>query len=166
MLDPITVTVTISQLCPCQDFIIELTTWFRRTIWFLGFTAALTASAPLFLLTAVLAAVFELVYNVTNARAYWDSVSEYGYGASEHSDDIGNIDYISRLDLTGPSSHQDRRVSSPRLTYKYFSPNMAGRELNTESSETNPSRASVKYRGDYRDSLNYLLGLPPNSVLF
>merc|ERR1719273_2309204 len=42
-----------------KDFILELTTWFRRAIWFLGFTAALTASAPLFIVTAVLAGVFE-----------------------------------------------------------------------------------------------------------
>merc|ERR1719356_1341090 len=54
-----------------KDFIIELTVWFRRAIWFLGFTAALTASAPLFLTTAALAIVFELVYNLTNARDYW-----------------------------------------------------------------------------------------------
>ena len=60
---------------------LNLTTWFRRTIWFLGFTAALTASAPLFLTTAALAVVFELVYNVTNARMYWESVAQH-YGAS------------------------------------------------------------------------------------
>ena len=64
-----------------QDFVIELTTWFRRAIWFLGFTAAITASAPLFLLTAGLALVFELVYNVTNARMYWDAMTQ-SYGIS------------------------------------------------------------------------------------
>ena len=63
-----------------KDFVLNLTTWFRRTVWFLGFTAALTASAPLFLITAALAIVFELVYNVTNARMYWESVAQH-YGA-------------------------------------------------------------------------------------
>ena len=149
---------------PWQDFIIELTTWFRRAIWFLGFTAAFTASAPLFVLTAVLAAVFELLYNVTNARAYWDSVSEYDF-LSEHSDDIGNIDYINRLDLTAPSYPYQyyRTVTIPQLTYKY-SPDITGRRLNTEGLELKPS--SVKNSGDYRDSINYLLGLPPSSLLF
>ena len=147
-----------------KDFIIELTTWFRRAIWFLGFTAALTASAPLFILTAVLAAVFELLYNVTNARAYWDSVSEYG-GLSDHSDDIGNIDYINRLDLTAPPYQYYRTVTTPQLTYnKYNSPYIAGRRLNTDSLEIiEPS--SVKSRENYRDSLNYLLGLPPKTIL-
>ena len=66
-----------------KDFVLNLTTWFRRTVWFLGFTAALTASAPLFLITAALAIVFELVYNVTNARMYWESVAQqYGAGIS------------------------------------------------------------------------------------
>ena len=67
-----------------QDFVLELTTWFRRVIWFLGFTAATTASVPLFLVTAALAAVFELVYNVTNARAYWEAVHQYGAQGGWH----------------------------------------------------------------------------------
>ena len=67
-----------------QDFVLELTTWFRRAIWFLGFTAATTASVPLFLVTAALAAVFELVYNVTNARAYWEAVQQYGAQGGWH----------------------------------------------------------------------------------
>ena len=115
-------------------------------------------------MTAVLAAVFELIYNVTNARAYWESVSEYGL--SEHSDDIGNIDYINRLDLTTPTYHHYRTVAVPQQTFSYNSPYIpgAGRRLNTESSEIKPS--SVKNKGNYRDSLNYLLGLPPNSILF
>ena len=144
-----------------KDFIIELTTWFRRAIWFLGFTAAFTASAPLFLLTAVLAGVFELLYNVTNARAYWDSVAEYG--VAEHSDDIGNIDYINRLDLTAPSYHHYRTVATGPQQYS-FSPYNTDRRLNTEDSEIKPSR--VKNGGNYRGSINYLLGLPPNSILF
>ena len=61
---------------------IELTTWFRRVIWFLGFTAATTASIPLFLLTGALALAFEVVYSVTNARMYWQQETEdmYLYG--------------------------------------------------------------------------------------
>ena len=113
-------------------------------------------------MTAVLAAVFELLYNVTNARAYWDSVSEYD-GLSEHSDDIGNIDYINRLDLTAPSYQYYRTVTIPQLAYKY-SPDISGRRLNTEGLELKPS--SVKNSRDYRDSLNYLLGLPPSSLSF
>ena len=65
-----------------RDFVFNLTTWFRRVIWFLGFTAATTASAPLFLLTAGLAALFELIYNVTNARQYWQDVTSYDAGFS------------------------------------------------------------------------------------
>ena len=30
-----------------KDFIFQLTTWFRRSIWFLGFTAAYTVSPTL-----------------------------------------------------------------------------------------------------------------------
>ena len=137
-----------------------MTTWFRRAIWFLGFTAAFTASAPLFILTAVLAGVFELLYNVTNARDYWDSVAEYGL--AEHSDDIGNIDYINRLELEAPSYHY-RTVTIPQNVNNYDS-YTTNRRLNTANSEIKPSR--MKSSGNYRDSLNYLLGLPPNSILF
>ena len=112
-------------------------------------------------MTAVLAAVFELLYNVTNARAYWDSVSEYG-SLSDHSDDIGNIDYINRLDLTSPSYY--RTVTTPQMTYSKYSQDIAGRRLNPENLAVKPS--SEKKRENYRDSLNYLLGLPPNSILF
>ena len=73
-----------------QDFVLELTTWFRRAIWFLGFTAATTASVPLFLVTAALAAVFELVYNVTNARAYWEAVHQYGAQGGWHRPDTAS----------------------------------------------------------------------------
>ena len=69
---------------------------------------------------------------MTNARAYWDSVS--GYGDIDHSDDIGNIDYLDRLDY-------DVTVH-PVISYLPYS------------------------RANYRDSLNYLLGLPPTEILF
>ena len=121
-----------------------MTTWFRRAIWFLGFTAALTASAPLFLTTAALAVIFELVYNVTNARAYWDSVSEYGL--TEHSDDIGNIDYLD-------SYHQYRTLPQP-LSYN--------RNLERKSS----GARTANRNSNYRKSINYLLGLPPTNILF
>ena len=71
---------------------IELTTWFRRVIWFLAFTSATTLSPGLFLVAAALGLVFELVYNVTNARMYWDTV--VGYDAQ----DKGNIDYSDDYD--------------------------------------------------------------------
>ena len=70
---------------------IELTVWFRRVVWFLAFTAAVTTNPGLLLLAAALALVFELVYNVTNARQYWDTTVGYG----EYSDE-GNLDLLSR----------------------------------------------------------------------
>jgi len=45
----------------------------------------------LFAVAAVLALVFELVYNVTNARMYWDNA--IGYDNVDHVDK-GNIDYV------------------------------------------------------------------------
>ena len=72
---------------------------------------------------------------MTNARDYWDSVSVYGL--MEHSDDIGNIDYMDRFDDDG--------TISPLASYLPYRP-----------------RASA----NYRDSVNYLLGLPPSSILF
>ena len=99
---------------------IELTTWFRRVIWFLGFTAATTASIPLFLLTGALALVFEVVYSVTNARMYWQQEAEdmYLYGGFsgetiyflqlnfkfflDHSD-VGNINFVDRMIRIGES---------------------------------------------------------------
>ena len=109
-----------------KDFVYELTTWFRRAIWFLGFTAATTASAPLFLLTAGLALVFELVYNVTNARQYWQQVANYHRGSSfqDHSD-VGNIDYVDRVFDEDEEFDYD----------------------------------------NYRNSLNFLFGLPPSEYL-
>ena len=61
----------------------------RRVVWFLGFTAAYLASPALFFTAALIAVVFETVYNVTNARMYWESVypTHDGY-------DKGNIDYV------------------------------------------------------------------------
>ena len=50
---------------------IELTTWFRSAIWFLAFTSATTLSPGWFLVAAALGLVFELVYNITNARTLW-----------------------------------------------------------------------------------------------
>ena len=112
-----------------QDFVIELTTWFRRVIWFLGFTAATTASIPLFLLTGALAPVFEVVYSVTNARMYWQQEAEdmYLYGGFsgesitffqlnfkffflDHSD-VGNINFVDRMIRIGES--QKKLLSSP-----------------------------------------------------
>ena len=98
---------------------------------------------------------------MTNARAYWDSVAQYG--VAEHSDDIGNIDYINRLDLTAPSYHHYRTVTTGPQQYS-FSHYNTDRRLNTENSEIKPKR--VMNSGNYRDSINYLLGLPPNSILF
>jgi len=74
-----------------KDFVIELTTWFRRAVWFLAFTSATTVNPGLFAVAAVLALVFELVYNVTNARMYWDNA--IGYDNVDHVDK-GNIDYV------------------------------------------------------------------------
>ena len=71
---------------------IELTTWFRRAIWFLAFTSATTLSPGLFLTAAALGLVFELVYNITNARMYWDTVIGY----DEH--DKGNVNYVDDYD--------------------------------------------------------------------
>ena len=73
---------------------IELTTWFRRAIWFLAFTSATTLSPGLFLVAAALGLVFELVYNITNARRYWDTV--VGYDGH----DKGNINYVDDYDTT------------------------------------------------------------------
>ena len=93
---------------------IELTTWFRRVIWFLGFTAVTTASIPLFLLTGALALVFEVVYTVTNARMYWQQEEDLYLGGfsgkpffhsiyinqdlspPDHSD-FGNINFVDRM---------------------------------------------------------------------
>ena len=99
-----------------QDFVIELTTWFRRVIWFLGFTAATTASIPLFLLTGALALLFEVVYSVTNARMYWQQEEDMYLGGfsgnppaafyqsicmnndffPDHRD-FGNINFVDRM---------------------------------------------------------------------
>jgi len=89
-----------------KDFVIELTTWFRRVIWFLGFTAATTASIPLFLLTGALALLFEVVYSVTNARMYWQQEEDmYLGGFSDHSD-FGNINFVDRM-ITIKESNQN-----------------------------------------------------------
>ena len=57
-----------------QDFVLELSTWFRRAIWFIIVTAAILASPGLFITAAILGVIFETVYNVTNARRYWEEV--------------------------------------------------------------------------------------------
>ena len=72
-----------------QDFVLELATWFRRAIWFIIVTAAILASPGLFITAAILGVIFETVYNVTNARRYWQEV----YGQQGY--DRGNLDYAS-----------------------------------------------------------------------
>ena len=74
---------------------IELTTWFRRAIWFLAFTSATTLSPGLFAVAAVMTLIFELVYNITNARMYWESVIGYN-NVDQH--DKGNINYVDDYD--------------------------------------------------------------------
>ena len=78
---------------------IELTTWFRRAIWFLAFTSATTLSPGLFFVAAALGLVFELVYNVTNARRYWDTMVGYdGHDTGYDGHDKGNINYVDDYD--------------------------------------------------------------------
>ena len=52
-------------------------------------TAAILASPGLFITAAILGVIFETVYNVTNARRYWQQV----YGQQGY--DRGNLDYAS-----------------------------------------------------------------------
>ena len=112
---------------------IELTTWFRRAIWFLAFTSATTLSPGLFLVAAALGLVFELVYNITNARRYWDTVVGY----DEH--DKGNINYVDDYDKNDkdydkieyeydyptnsyPISRNMQQSFNPRLFYRPQAP--------------------------------------------
>ena len=52
-------------------------------------TAAILASPGIFITAAILGVIFETVYNVTNARRYWQEV----YGQQGY--DRGNLDYAS-----------------------------------------------------------------------
>ena len=150
-----------------QDFVLELTTWFRRVIWFLGFTAATTASVPLFLVTAALAAVFELVYNVTNARAYWEAVHQYGaqggwhkaLSLQSHSLDIFFCRKISLTALTfcsksvwlSPIAYADH-IDLGNIDY-------------VSRVSALPEVEEVEQGEPYTGTWRYVLGLPPPGTL-
>ena len=156
----------------------ELSTWVRRVVWFLGFTAAYLASPALFLTAAVIALVFETVFNVTNARMYWESVY-----ATHDGYDKGNIDYayggydkvdkdyedfedylpLKRKKL-GSYNGLHRKQTLPDYTdYIYYSDysdysDKSWRRSGEEDEEKDDLKEKVNsYKRDWR----YVLGLPP-----
>lgn len=51
-----------------QDFILELTSWFRRSVWFILYTGAYTVSPALVLLAILFSLLFELVINFSDVK--------------------------------------------------------------------------------------------------
>ena len=156
----------------------ELSTWVRRVVWFLGFTAAYLASPALFLTAAVIALVFETVFNVTNARMYWESVY-----ATHDGYDKGNIDYayggydkvdkdyedfedylpLKRKQL-GSYNGLHRKQTLPDYTdYIYYSDysdysDKSWRRSGEEDNKKDDLKEKItSYKRDWR----YVLGLPP-----
>ena len=159
-----------------KDFVIELTTWFRRVIWFLGFTSATTLSPGLFLTAATMAVIFELVYNITNARMYWDSVvgyNDHDRGNINYVDDYDKLDYydyyeypISRRSplnsfymqrFKQPVSTVNYRSKKPYMNTLISRQNLVGRR---EGMYTKERDDDVKDDSKF-DNWRYLLGLPP-----
>ena len=149
----------------------------RRVVWFLGFTAAYLASPALFFTAAIIALVFETVYNVTNARMYWESVYAVHDGY-----DKGNIDYVydkvdedyadyeDYLPLKRKQSERynglKRKQTLPDYTdYIYYSDyyddsdkswRRSGGEKDEEKDDLE-EKVNSSYKRDWR----YVLGLPP-----
>ena len=76
-----------------KDFIFQLTTWFRRSIWFLGFTAAYTVSPTLLGIAVILSLLFELALNMDVIR---NEMNAFMYDFSRRSEPFLN-DPISTL---------------------------------------------------------------------
>ena len=133
-----------------QDLVLELSTWFRRAIWFLIFTAAILASPQLFIGAAVLAVIFETIYNVTNARQYWESVY-----AEKDGYDTGNLDFYTRV---GEDRFEDEVYPDYYDYSHYYSWSRKG-EGDEEKEEVlkEDKNAEDGYTKDWR----YVLGLPP-----
>ena len=127
-----------------QDLVLELSTWFRRAIWFLAFSAAILASPQLFIGAAVLAVIFETIFNVTNARQYWESVY-----AEKDGYDTGNIDLYNRLDK---ERFQDEEFPDYYDYSPYYSWSRKG-----QGDKENEEVVKDGYTKDWR----YVLGLPP-----
>ena len=157
----------------------------RRVVWFLGFTAAYLASPALFFTAAVIALVFETVYNVTNARMYWESVY-----ATHDGYDKGNIDYVyGGYDKVGKDyedyeDYEDylplkrkqlesyngshRKHTLPDYTdylyysdYSDYSDNSWRRSGEEKDGEKNDLEKEKKVKSSYKRDWRYLLGLPP-----
>ena len=154
----------------------ELSTWVRRVVWFLGFTAAYLASPALFLTAAVIALVFETVFNVTNARMYWESVY-----ATHDGYDKGNIDYayggydkvdkdyedfedylpLKRKKL-GSYNGLHRKQTLPDYTdYIYYSDYSDSSDNSWRRSGEKKDDLEEKVNSSYKRDWRYVLGLPP-----
>ena len=145
-----------------QDFVLELATWFRRAIWFIIVTAAILASPGLFITAAILGVIFETVYNVTNARRYWQEV----YGQQGY--DRGNLDYAS-----GSSSKvgEDEYEYEDYVQYYPVATKQGGLYRGQLVSYGGVSRPSLAWdrtgleeeeeEDGYVKDWRYVLGLPP-----
>ena len=155
---------------------LELSTWVRRVVWFLGFTAAYLASPALFLTAAVIALVFETVFNVTNARMYWESVY-----ATHDGYDKGNIDYVYGgydkvdKDYEDYEDYEDylplkrkkynglnRKQTLPDYTdYIYYSDYSDSSDNSWRRSGEKKDDLEEKVNSSYKRDWRYVLGLPP-----
>merc|ERR1712156_1360324 len=73
------------QSLPNKDFAGELTKWFRRSIWFLTFTAAYTVSPPLLVIAVILSLAFEFALNIDSVQG---AMNNFMYDISRRSDPI------------------------------------------------------------------------------
>ena len=152
---------------------LELSTWVRRVVWFLGFTAAYLASPALFLTAAVIALVFETVFNVTNARMYWESVY-----ATHDGYDKGNIDYVYGGYDKVDKDYEDyedylplkrkkynglnRKQTLPDYTdYIYYSDYSDSSDNSWRRSGEKKDDLEEKVNSSYKRDWRYVLGLPP-----
>ena len=155
---------------------LELSTWVRRVVWFLGFTAAYLASPALFLTAAVIALVFETVFNVTNARMYWESVY-----ATHDGYDKGNIDYVyggydkvdkdyedyedylplKRKKYNGLNRKQTLPDYTDYIYYSDYSDSDNSWRRSGEEKDKEKDDLEEKVNSSYKRDWRYVLGLPP-----
>ena len=97
-----------------KDFIFQLTTWFRRSIWFLGFTAAYTVSPTLLGIAVILSLLFEVALNMDVIR---NEMNQFMYDFNRRSEPFLNDPISTLTRLLNP---EQPMYSNPYNYYNVF----------------------------------------------
>jgi len=108
--------LTKDQSLSSKDFAGELTKWFRRSIWFLTFTAAYTISPPLMVIAIILSLAFEFALNINSVQS---AMNDFTYDILRRSDPFmaDPFGYLMNSFQTPQYGNSGYGVVSPGMQY-------------------------------------------------